>query len=379
MTRRVRRKPASARSAAARGASVATSATRHDARLALYADAPGTLWPDVVSLFPRSTYNGRPNGFRADLLQMLKDLRPGFVRFPGGCVTEGLTLEQGHAWKKTVGDIAERPGVWNAMWGYRRTDGLGMLELLQLAEDVGATALFCNNMGIACTIHTPGGVPCPPDQIQGYVDDTVDAISYAIDPPTTNWGALRAAHGHPEPFRLDSVNIGNELNSRELERNADLVRLVAYAPLFCNVNKQRWQPDLIHFDNHRVFGTPSYYTQQLFMRHRPDVVLATEVAAAGDPDLFALAGHDRRHGEIIVKIVNLDAAAKPVRLELENAAALTGKVAEWVMTAPDPLAGNSLDQPTRVAPVAQVTEIAGHVFTRTVPPHSFTVLRVGCR
>ena len=400
---------------------------------------------------------------------MLKNLHPGFVRFPGGCVTEGLTLEQGHAWKNTIGDIAQRPGVWNAMWGYRRTDGLGMLEFLQLAEDIGATALFCNNMGIACTIHTAGGVPCPPDQVQSYVDATVDAVSYAIDPPTTKWGALRVEHGHPEPFRLDYVNIGNELNSREyterypafykaikakyprittiayapvgnpkapveikdvhdyrdddwfranmnrfdkqdrkgpkfsnmelavrnrsnhtlhnalleaaymlgLERNADLVRLVSYAPLFLNVNDKHWEPDLIHFDNHRVFGTPSYYTQLLFMNHRPDVVLATQLDAGNDPDLFALAGRDRAHREFIIKIVNLGAAEKPVQVSLKNAGALSGGVAEWVMTAADPLAKNSFEAPAKVAPVAKVTKIAGSTFTRTVPPHSFTVLRIG--
>ncbi len=443
--------------------------TRHDARLALYSDAPGTIWLDVVSLFSRETYNGRPNGFRADLLRMLKDLRPGFVRFPGGCVTEGLTLEQGHAWKKTIGDIADRPGVWNAMWGYRRTDGLGMLEFLQLAEDIGATALFCNNMGIACTIHTPGGVPCPTDQIQSYVDDTVDAISYAIDPPTTKWGALRAAHGHPEPFRLDYVNIGNELNSREyterypafyqavkdrypaittiayapvgkpkapveikdlhdyrdeawfranmnrfdqhdrqgprlatmefsvrnrnthtlhnalleaaymigLERNADLIRLVAYAPLFMNTNDKRWEPDLIHFDNHRVYGTPSYYTQQLFMHHRPDAVLATRVDAGKDPDFFVLAGRDKTHSEIVIKIVNLGNAEKPVNLSISNAGALSQGVAEWVLTSPDPLDKNSFETPAKVAPATKVSKIDGNSFVRIVPPHSFTVLRMG--
>ncbi|MCX6878445.1 MAG: SUMF1/EgtB/PvdO family nonheme iron enzyme [Verrucomicrobia bacterium] len=452
-------------------AKLTAKTTHHNARLALYADAPGTLWLDVVSLFPSHTFHSRPNGLRADLAQLLADLRPGFVRFPGGCVTEGLTLEQGHAWKKSIGDIAERPGVWNAMWGYRRTDGLGMLEFLQLAEDIGATALFCNNMGIACTIHTPGGVPCPPEQVQSYVDDTVDAISYALDPLHTKWGDLRAQHGHPDPFPLAYVNLGNELNSREyterypafyqaikakypaittiayapvgkpkapveikdlhdyrddawfranmnrfdtydrkgpkvsnmelaarnrtnhtlhnalleaaymlgLERNADVVRLVSYAPLFMNTHDKRWEPDLIHFDNHRAFGTPSYYAQMLFMHHRPDVVLTTRLEAGGDPDLFALAGRDRQRGEIILKIVNLGPAEKVLAITLRNAGTLRPGVAEWLLTAPDPLARNSFEAPTQVAPVGKATQLPGSTFTRTVPGNSFTVLRIGSR
>lgn len=449
-------------------AALTAKETHHNARLALYADAPGTLWLDVVSLFPEDTYAKRPNGLRPDLVQILKDLKPGFMRFPGGCVTEGLTLEQGWQWKKTVGDIAERPGVWNAMWGYRRTDGLGMLEFLQLAEDIGAVSLFCNNMGIACTIHNQGGVPCPPDQIQMYVDDTVDAIAYATDPTDTKWGALRARHGRREPFVMPYVNIGNELNSREytdrypafykavkaknpdiitiayapvgnpkapveikdvhdyrnddwffsnmtrfdqhprtgpkianmelavrnhanhtlhnalleagymigLERNADVVRLVAYAPLFMNVNDRRWEPDLIHFDNHRVYGTPSYYTQMMFMHHRPDVVLATEVKTDATPRLYALAGRDRKTGDIIVKIANLTGQERSVEIALQNAGTVARTATEILLTSADVMDRNTFEQPKKVSPVTREVAVAGAAFTHKVPKHAFVILRL---
>jgi len=345
-------------------------ATHHEARLALYAEAPGTIWLDVVSLFPENAYRAQPNGLRPDLVALLKAMRPGFLRFPGGCITEGLTLEQAYQWKRTLGDISERPGVWNAMFGYRRTDGLGYFEYLQLAAWLNATPIFCFNMGMTCTIHTSGN-PVPLDEMQPYIDDALDAIAYANDPPDTEWGALRAQHGHPEPFDMKYVNIGNELHgtlyaqrydlfypavkarypdmqtiaygaigtprqpieiidlhdyrddlwylhhldrfddydrSRPrianmelavrnqtlhtlhnallesaymigLERNADVVQLVSYAPLLANVNDTRWRPVLIHLDNHQSFGTPSYYAQMLFMHHRPDEVLETRVDA----------------------------------------------------------------------------------------------------
>lgn len=439
--------------------------TTAQGRLALYGDAPGALWLDVVSLFPQDTWGQRPNGLRADLVQLLKDLKPGFIRFPGGCVTEGLTLEQGFAWKKTIGDIAERPGVWNAMWGYRRTDGLGYHELLQLAEDTGATALFCNNMGIACTIHTQGGVPCPPEQIRQYVDDTVDAIEYALGGPDTRWGAVRAKNGHPAPFDLKYVNIGNELNSREyterypafhnavkakfpnvvtiayapvgrpkapveikdlhdyrddawflknlnrfddhdrkgpklanmelavrnrtnhtlhnalleaaymlgLERNADLVRLVSYAPLFLNVKDARWVPDLIHFDNHRSFGTPSYYAQMLFMHHRPDVTLPTSVEAA--EQLYALAGKDRQRGEVILKIVNLG-DERVVRIALNGATEVGETGTEIVLTSASDLDQNTFETPRKVAPVTREIQLEGPAFSSRVAARSMTVFRV---
>ncbi|UCH35263.1 MAG: alpha-N-arabinofuranosidase [Armatimonadota bacterium] len=181
------------------------SANRTDpsARLVIAASAPGTVWLDTVSLFPKSTWHTRPNGLRADLAGTLADMKPSFVRFPGGCFVEGDVLENAFRWKNTIGDIAARPGHWN-LWGYRSTDGLGYHEHLEMCEDLGAEPMFVINCGMA---HG-GNVPLA--ELAPWVQDALDAIEYANGPTTSTWGALRAKHGHPDPFDLKYVEIGNE-------------------------------------------------------------------------------------------------------------------------------------------------------------------------
>ena len=336
------------------------NSTDPSARLVLSFPSAGTVWLDMVSLFPRDTYKRRPNGPRPDLARLLADLRPSFCRFPGGCFVEGDRLENSLRWKTTVGDISRRRTHWN-LWGYYSTNGLGFHEYLQLCEDLRAEPLFVINCGMA---HE-GVVPL--DQLDEWVQDALDAIAYAND-TTGPWAELRAANGHPKPFNLRYIEIGNEnsgpayeeryarfydaiksrypqvqiianvaVSSRPmdildehfysspewfvanatrydryrrggphifvgeyavtqrcgrgnllaavaeaffmtgLERNADLVVMASYAPLFVNVNDRRWNPDLICFDGTRAYGTPSYYAQQLFSRNRGDVVLKTEV------------------------------------------------------------------------------------------------------
>lgn len=173
------------------------------AHLVLSAASPGRVWLDMVSLFPEETFKRRPNGLRADLAQMLYDLRPSFCRFPGGCFVEGDRLANAFRWKLTIGPIWQRPGHWN-LWGYRSTDGLGFHEYLQMCEDLGAEPLFVINCGMS---HTE---IVPLDQMQEWVQDALDAIEYANGPPTSKWGALRAAAGHPQPFNLRMIEIGNE-------------------------------------------------------------------------------------------------------------------------------------------------------------------------
>jgi hypothetical protein len=179
------------------------SATDPAARLVITAGGAGTLWLDMVSLFPADTWKGRPNGLRADLAGMLDGLSPAFVRFPGGCFVEGDQLVNAFRWKTTIGDLAGRPGHWN-LWGHRSTDGLGLHEYLQACEDLGAEPLFVINCGMA---H--GGV-VPMDQMGEWVQDALDAIEYANGSTRTKWGALRAKHGHPKPFNLRLMEIGNE-------------------------------------------------------------------------------------------------------------------------------------------------------------------------
>jgi alpha-L-arabinofuranosidase len=179
------------------------TATDAKARLVIAAAAPGTVWLDVVSLFPQETFKSRPNGLRPDLAKMLLDMKPAFVRFPGGCYVEGDELANAFRWKKTIGDIARRPGHWN-LWGYRSNDGLGYHEYLQMCEDLNAEPLFVINCGMAHKDHVPL------DKMGEYVQDALDAIEYANGPADSTWGGLRAKHGHPAPFHLKYIEIGNE-------------------------------------------------------------------------------------------------------------------------------------------------------------------------
>ncbi|MDE6562536.1 MAG: carbohydrate-binding protein [Muribaculaceae bacterium] len=166
----------------------------------------GSLTIGMVSLFPK-TYMDRENGCREDLAKMLEGLRPKFVRFPGGCYIEGdgtLEGQRRFEWKKTIGPIEERPGHFNANWGYPSTDGLGFHEFLQLTEDLGAEPLFVVNVGIG---H--GWIKDYTD-IDEYIQEALDALEYCNGDVNTYWGAKRAENGHPEPFNMRLIEIGNE-------------------------------------------------------------------------------------------------------------------------------------------------------------------------
>lgn len=179
------------------------AASETNARLVVSAAAPGTLYLDMISLFPKETFKNRENGIRKDLGQMIADMHPGFMRFPGGCFVEGNRMANAFRWKTTLGDLAERPGH-ASYWGYYCTGGLGYHEYLQFCEDIGAEPLFVINCGMA---H---GDYIPMEQMQEYVQDALDAIEYANGPAESTWGALRAKAGHPQPFNLKMIEIGNE-------------------------------------------------------------------------------------------------------------------------------------------------------------------------
>jgi alpha-L-arabinofuranosidase len=332
-----------------------------DGRLVLSLTRIGAVCLDIVSLFPKKTWKNRPNGLRPDLAEMLVGLRPAFMRFPGGCIVEGATMENAFRWKNTIGDIAQRPGRWN-LWYYRSPEGLGYHEFLQLCEDMKTEPLLVLNCGMACQARL--GKHAPMSELNEWIQDALDAIEYANGPLTSPWGKRRAENGHPKAFGLKYVEIGNEnggpdyeeryalfyhaiknrypkinliancrvdsapmeiiddhfyntpewfrANTRKydkeerkeqiiyvgeyacntnvgkgnllagladavflmgLERNADLVRMASYAPLFYNINDRCWPVNLVGFDNHRCFGTPSYHAQKLFAEHRGDIVL----------------------------------------------------------------------------------------------------------
>jgi alpha-L-arabinofuranosidase len=355
----------------------------------------GAVELDMVSLFPERTWKDRPRGLRPDMVQMLADLQPGFLRFPGGCVVEGSHLDRRYQWKATIGPVAERKLLvnrWNYEFLHRPTPdyyqsfGLGFFEFFQLCEDIGAAPLPIINCGMACQFNTSELVPL--NQLDPYIQDALDLIEFANGPATSTWGAKRAAMGHPAPFNLKMMGIGNEQwgpqylerytafakvlkekhpeislisdagpspaddrfvflwpkliglhadivdqhcyanpiwflanahrydqydrngpkifmgeyaaqsvaivstknrNNLEcalaeaafmtgLERNADVVRMASYAPLFAHVEGWQWTPNLIWTDNLRVYGTPNYYVQQLFCRNRGDVTVPVELS-----------------------------------------------------------------------------------------------------
>jgi alpha-L-arabinofuranosidase len=198
-------------------ASFVCTATDAKAHLNVYFENPGTLDIDMVSMFPQDTYKGRPNGLRADLAEKLAALKPGFMRFPGGCIVEGRDLANRYQWKKTVGDVADRELIinrWNTEFSYRSTPdyfqsyGLGFFEYFQLADDIGAEPLPILNCGMACQYNT--GEVVPLDQIDPFIQDALDLVEFANGDVTTKWGKLRAAMGHPKPFNLKMMGVGNE-------------------------------------------------------------------------------------------------------------------------------------------------------------------------
>ena len=351
-------------------------------RFVLSVGSVGTVWLDMVSLFPKHTFKQRPNGLRADIAQMLADLKPGFVRFPGGCVVEGATPENAYDWKKSIGPLEQREEIWN-VWDYRRTHGMGFLEYLQFIEDIGADPLYVGFAGQTCIYRHATNLPL--EQMPGIEQSFLDALEFANGSPETEWGRLRAASGHPEPFHLKMLEIGNENVGRQYEqryaliypkikskypdvtalacfpqpqqktemvdehyynsprwfinnfnlydrrdrhsppvyiaevavtsqeggrdkgnlaaalaegvflmgaeRNADVVRMVSYAPLLANVHGRTelagapppWH-GMIYFDSSRVCGTVSYYLWQLLGLNRPTFTLATDVTVdSGEP------------------------------------------------------------------------------------------------
>ena len=205
---------------------IRATATAADARLNLFIDEKGSVDLDMVSLFPVDTWNHRRNGLRKDLVQLLYDMHPGFIRFPGGCIVEGRRLLNRYQWKTTVGDIAQRRTImnrWNTEFDYRpapdyfQSFGLGFYEYFQLAEDIGARPLPILNCGMACQFNSDETASL--DELHEYIQDALDLIEFANGPTDSPWGKLRAQMGHPAPFHLEMIGVGNEQwGSRYVER-----------------------------------------------------------------------------------------------------------------------------------------------------------------
>lgn len=196
---------------------ISANKTTDNARLVITTEGSGTLDLDMVSLFPQDTFKGRKNGMRKDLAQALKDLNPKFLRFPGGCIAHGDGLDNVYHWKDTVGDIAERKPNWNR-WGYHQTYGLGYYEYFQLCEDLGATALPVVPLGVSCGFNPPQEC-VPMGELGPWIQDALDLIEFANGSVSTKWGSLRAQMGHPEPFNLEFICLGNEPHDNALFRD----------------------------------------------------------------------------------------------------------------------------------------------------------------
>jgi alpha-N-arabinofuranosidase len=196
---------------------IIASATEAKAQLKITFEGTGTIDLDMISLFPEETWNNRKNGLRKDIVQLLYDLKPGFLRFPGGCIVEGRTLEERYQWKKTIGAVENRETMinrWNVEFknkqapDYFQSFGLGFFEYFQLSEDVGAEPLPILSCGMACQYNT--GELVPMEELDPYVQDALDLIEFANGAVTTKWGKMRSDMGHPKPFNLKFIGVGNE-------------------------------------------------------------------------------------------------------------------------------------------------------------------------
>lgn len=191
--------------------------TEAKAQLKITFEGTGTIDLDMISLFPEDTWRNRKNGMRKDIVQLLYDMKPGFLRFPGGCIVEGRTLAQRYQWKKTVGDVDKRETLvnrWNTEFSHKpapdyfQTFGLGFFEYFQLSEDLGAQPLPILSCGMACQFNT--GELVPMEELDPYVQDALDLIEFANGGVETPWGRVRSEMGHPKPFNLKYIGVGNE-------------------------------------------------------------------------------------------------------------------------------------------------------------------------
>ena len=198
-----------------------SSRTVNKAQLRIFLEGKESVCLEHISLFPVHTFRDRPNGMRRDLAQALADAQPGLLRFPGGCIVEGVDLDTRYQWKNTIGPVENRPlneNRWEYTFrnrffpDYFQSGGLGFYEFFQLAEDIGAEPLPVMNVGMACQFQNPDNekAHATADQLQAYIQDCLDLIEFANGAANSEWGQIRAQMGHPEPFNLKFIAVGNE-------------------------------------------------------------------------------------------------------------------------------------------------------------------------
>ncbi len=461
--------------------------TVYDAKFYLTFTKDGECDVDMVSLFPQDTFMGRKNGLRRDMAQALKDMKPGFLRFPGGCIVEGTVLANRYKWKDTIGPVEERRINWNR-WqdgnvgvtarDYFQSYGLGFYEYFLLCEDLGCQPLPVLNCGIACQYKT--GETANGEELDEYIQDALDLIEFANGDTATVWGAKRAEMGHSEPFNLVYLGIGNEQweekyferyekfqkiiaakhpeiklitssgpfaqgkefdaaykwlegkkedfayavdehyyvksewmfenanrydnynrdgvkvfageyachigdhqpkpNNLEaaiaeaammtgFERNADVVVLASYAPLFARENYTQWTPDMIFVNNHEIMLTPSYHVQSMFGNNVPEYTL--EFTREEDSDVYISAGY--KNGEYILKVANRG-GKKDVVLSLPQG---VESITEINLTSHSMDDVNTMADKEKVSPKTLTRPVGGsREINLTVPSISFNVYKI---
>ena len=471
--------------------------TLEKATLRIFMETRGGASVDLehISLFPADTWKGREGGLRKDLAQALADLHPGIFRFPGGCIVEGTDLETRYNWKNTVGPVENRPlneNRWEYTFPHRfypdyfQSYGLGFFEFFQLSEDIGAEPLPILSCGLACQFQNDDiNAHVPVDQLDPYIQDALDLIEFANGPADSKWGKVRADMGHPEPFNLKYIGIGNEqwdalyperlepfikairkaypnikivgssgpnsegdqfdylwpemkrlgadlvdehfyrpynwfLNQGTrydgydrkgpkvfageyachasgrkwnhyyaslleaafmtgLERNADIVHMATYAPLFAHVEGWQWRPDLIWYDNLNSFRTVSWFVQQLYSQYRGQNVLTLTMGGKpvagqeGQNGLFASAVRDGKH--IYIKVANTSEQAQDISLNFTGLKKKENvKGVKRICLKSDKLyEDNSIDTPDNITPEEEPFDSEGQSFTVTIEPLSFCI------
>jgi alpha-L-arabinofuranosidase len=471
-----------------------TTDTTVNGRLLLSFEGTGKVDIDRISLFPADTWKNRNEGMRTDLVQKLYDIKPGFMRFPGGCIVEGDNLETRYQWKNTIGPVLERKlnsNQWSdggasgrKMPDYFQSYGLGFFEYFQLCEDMGAAPMPIINCGLSCQFGA--GEVVATQEMDPYVQDALDLIEFANGDATTTWGKKRIALGHAAPFDLKLLGVGNEnwgpqyvdrlllftkaikakypyiqlitstgyspnpqfrymdsvlrkmnvdiidehyyqtvnwflMNANKydnydrkgpkifigeyachsvrigntgnkntqlcalaeaawmtgLERNADIVTMAAYAPLFAHVKDWQWTPNLIWFDNTKSYATPSYYVQQLFSLNKgTDVVPLTENGnvIAGSDSVWASAVIDKKTNEVIIKLINPSGISKTKSIEIAGLKK-NNTTGTLTVLAGDPQVVNSLEKEL-IVPVSNTITVKNKTVTVKLETYSFSVVRV---
>lgn len=468
------------------------------AKFRMWFEGPGQVDLDIISLFPGDTWKNRKGGLRADMVQMLADMKPGFLRFPGGCIVEGHDLSSRYQWKKTVGPFEDRELLvnrWNTEFSHRptpdyfQTFGLGFFEYFQLAEDIGAEALPILNCGMACQYNTAELVEL--EDLGPYIQDALDLIEFANGSVETTWGKVRADMGHPEPFHLKKMGIGNEnwgpqylerlalfteaikakhpeiklvassgtdpvgerfdlLNNAlrkantdiidehyyrspkwflenanrydsydrngskvfageyaahsagvtkgnksnwecalaeaafmtGLERNAAVVNMASYAPLFAQADGWQWTPDLVWVDNLNVYGTPSYYVQKLYSLNKGTNVISIledNKVISGQDSVYASAVIDQAKKEMIIKIINVSGTEKSRDINVQGSKKLASKGSLTILNSATIDAENSFENAINVSPKEDKLAVKGNRIPLRLKPYSFTIVRVGLK